>query len=176
MAGEPAPELLTRSVDRVTGEAYWLLTKATLLEDDGRAYAVNIIEDVTESKDAELRQRFLARAGQLLASSLDYEQTLQRVAALAVPWLADWCAVDLPDGRGGIQQVALAHADPAKVALARDLRRRFPPDPDAAIGVPAVLRGGPPELFARDPGRAARAGDRRPRAARERSARSACAR
>jgi GAF domain-containing protein len=145
--GEPAPELLTRSIDKVTGQGYWLLTKATLLHDEGRDYAVNIIEDVTEAKEAELRQRFLAQAGQLLASSLDYEATLQRVAQLAVSWLADWCAVDLPDGQGGIQQVALAHRDPQKVAMAEELRRRYPPDPTTQGGVPGVLRGGPPELF-----------------------------
>ncbi len=128
--GEPGPELLTRSIDKTTGQGYWLLTKASLLEDQGRNYAVNIIEDVTEAKEAELRQRFLAQAGQLLASSLDYATTLQRVADLAVAWLADWCSVELPDAQGGIEQVALAHRDPAKVALAEDLRRRYPPDPD----------------------------------------------
>ncbi len=145
--GEEAPELLTRSVDRVTGRAYWLLTKATALHDRGRAYAVNIIEDVTKAKEAELRQRFLAQAGQLLASSLDYEQTLQRIARLAVPWLADWCAVDMPSEHGEIEQVALAHVDPGKVAMAEEFRRRYPPDPDDPTGVAAVLKGGPPELY-----------------------------
>ena len=109
-------------------------------------------QDVTDAKEAELRQRFLAQAGQLLASSLDYEETLQRVAVLAVPWLADWCAVDLPNEHGGIRQVALAHADPAKVAIAEELRRRYPPDPDAA-GVPGVLRGRPGGALPRDPRR-----------------------
>jgi PAS domain S-box-containing protein len=145
--GEPAPELLTHSVDTVTGRAYWLLTKATALHDRDRTYAVNIMEDVTQAKEAELRQRFLAQAGQLLASSLDYEQTLQRVARLAVPWLADWCAVDLPGEHGEIEQVALAHVDPSKVAMATEFRRRYPPNPDDRTGVPAVLRGGPPELY-----------------------------
>jgi PAS domain S-box-containing protein len=144
---EPAPELLTRSIDKTTGRAFWLLTKASLLTDQGRNLAVNIIEDVTEAKEAEQRQRFLARAGQLLASSLDYEQTLKRVAALAVPWLADWCAVDLPNASGGIDQVALAHVDPDKVAMAEDLRRRYPPDPAATTGVPGVLKGAPAELL-----------------------------
>jgi PAS domain S-box-containing protein len=145
--GESAPELLTRTIDKVTGQGYWLLTKATLLQDQGRDYAVNIIEDVTAPKDAELRQRFLAEAGQLLASSLDYQTTLQRVADLAVARLADWCAVDMPDPQLGIRQVALAHKDPAKVAKAHELRRRFPPDPEAVGGVPGVLRGGPAEHF-----------------------------
>jgi PAS domain S-box-containing protein len=150
--GEPAPEeLLTRTIDKITGRSYWLLTKATLLEDEGRMHAVNIIEDVTDAKESEQRQRFLARAGQLLASSLDYEETLKSVARLAVPWLADWCAVDLPDSGGGIEQVALAHVDPAKVAMAEELRRRYPPDPAATTGVPGVLRGGPAELLSEIP-------------------------
>ena len=86
MQGEDAPSLLTRSIRHDTGEAYWLLTKATLThEADGARLAINIIEDVTDAKDAELRQRFLAEAGQLLASSLDYEQTLERVARMIVP-------------------------------------------------------------------------------------------
>jgi PAS domain S-box-containing protein len=144
---EPAPEMLTRSIDKTSGKAFWLLTKASLLADQGRNFAVNIIEDVTEAKEAEQRQRFLARAGQVLASSLDYEQTLKRVAALAVPWLADWCAVDLPDTNGGIEQVALAHVDPQKIAMAEDLRRRYPPDPTSTTGVPGVLKGAPAELI-----------------------------
>ena len=148
VAGEEGPSLLTRSVRRDTGEALWLLTKATLYTDPtGERLAINIIEDVTEAKDAELRQRFLAEAGQMLASSLDYEQTLERVARMIVPGLADWCGIEMVDEQGESHQVAVAHVDPAKVQLAHDLRRRYPPDPDAPTGVPAILRGGPAELY-----------------------------
>ena len=59
VAGEHAPSLLTRSIERRTGREYWLLTKATLLDDDGKL-AVNIIEDVTDAKMAEHRHRVLA--------------------------------------------------------------------------------------------------------------------
>ncbi len=152
VAGEDAPSLLTYSVRRDTGEAYWLLTKATLYEDaNGEKLAINIIEDVTEAKDAELRQRFLAQTGQLLATSLDYEQTLERVAQLVVPRLADWCGIDMLDEQGEMHQVAVAHVDPAKVEMAHEARRRYPPDPDAPAGVPAILRGGPSELYAEIP-------------------------
>src|SRR3954452_15346109 len=148
MRGEQAPTLLTRSIRRDTGEAFWLLTKATLTrEPSGAPLAINIIEDVTDGKDAELRQRFLAEAGQLLASSLDYEETLERVARMVVPHLADWCGIDMVDERGDIVNVAVAHVDPAKVELAHELRDRYPPDMDAATGVPAILRGGPAELY-----------------------------
>jgi PAS domain S-box-containing protein len=148
MRGEEAPSLLTRSVRHDTGEAFWLLTKATVTsEPSGARLAINIIEDVTDGKDAELRQRFLAEAGQLLAASLDYEETLQRVARMVVPQLADWCGIDMVDERGDVVHVTVAHADPAKVQLAHDLRERYPPDMDAPSGVPAILRGGPAELY-----------------------------
>lgn len=148
VAGEDAPSLLTRSVRRDSGEALWLLTKSTLYTDPGGGrLAINIIEDVTEAKEAELRQRFLAEAGQLLATSLDYEQTLERVARMIVPGLADWCGIEMVDEQGESHQVAVAHVDPDKVQLAHDLRRRYPPDPDAPTGVPAILRGGPAQLY-----------------------------
>jgi PAS domain S-box-containing protein len=148
VAGEDdPPPLLTRSVRRDTGREYWLLTKASLLhDDDGGPMAVNVIEDVTDAKEADLRQRFLDQAGQVLAASLDYELALQRVAELAVPWLADWCAVDLT-GEHGVERVAVAHADRSKLALAEELSRRYPPDPAAESGVPAVLRTGRAEHY-----------------------------
>ena len=141
LAGEESPQLLTRSVHRGTGREYWLLTKATPL-DDGGTLAVNIIEDVTEAKIAERRERFLSEAGALLGSTLDYEQTLQHVAALVVPTLADWCALDLVEPGGGLQRVALAHADPDKRRLANELHDRYPPDLATEEGLAAVLRTG----------------------------------
>ena len=50
LAGRDAPALLTRSVHRASGRVYWLMTKATLLDDGGERMAVNIIEDVTASR------------------------------------------------------------------------------------------------------------------------------
>ena len=149
MAGESPPPLLTQSVYKATGELHWFLTKATQLVDEtGERLAVNVIEDVTEEHESALRERFLAEAGQTLASSLDYEDTLRRVAQLAVPRLADWCAIELPDDRGRLRQVALAHDDPTRVVEGRALRERFPPEPDAALGAPAVIRTGQPQLIA----------------------------
>jgi serine phosphatase RsbU (regulator of sigma subunit) len=110
-----------------------------------------VIEAVTEEQEAALRERVLAEAGQALASSLDYEDTLQRVAQLAVPRLADWCAIELPDERGRLEQVALGHVDPSRIEQARALRDRYPPDPDAPLGTYAVMRSGEPQLVAQIP-------------------------
>jgi len=108
--------------------------------------AVNVLEDVTEVKKAEMTQRFLAQAGELLSSSLETEQTLAAVARLAVPELADWCGVSMPDEHGFLRSVATAHSDPEKVAFARDYDRRFPVRLSAPGGAPQVLRDGRPQV------------------------------
>jgi PAS domain S-box-containing protein len=152
LRGETPPPLLTRSVLRATGELHWFLTKATLLVDaGGEELAVNVIEDVTEEQEAALRVRFLAEAGRALGSSLDLDETLQRVARLVVPRMADWCAVELPDEKGILQQVALAHVDPERVAAGRAMRERWPPQPDAPSSPYEVLRTGAALLVAEVP-------------------------
>lgn len=146
-AGERDVEpMLVRNRVKATGEERWLLNKTTALTNAAGEIVrvVNVIEDVTEAKRAELGQRLLAQASDALAASLDYEATLQRVAEVAVPGFADWCAVDLPDhARGVLQSVAVAHADPEKVALARRMQVRYAASLDAQRGVPAVARGAP---------------------------------
>ena len=88
---------------------------------------------------------FLADAATELASSLDYEVTLNNVARLAVPTFADWCAIDVVDD-GRLRRVAVAHVDPAKARLATELAERYPPDLDAPRGPWHVMRTGRSEL------------------------------
>ncbi len=143
LAGEEPKPLVVRAIDRRTREETWRVTKASGVYDrDGNVkLVVNVIEDITEVKRAEMAQRLLARAGEMLTSSLDYEDTLQQVAELAVPQLADWCAVSMPDGRGFIRSVAVAHIDPAKVAFARSIGERYPSRADGP-GAGEVIRSG----------------------------------
>jgi PAS domain S-box-containing protein len=96
-------------------------------------------------------QRFVALASELLASSLEYEETLANVAKLAVPQFADWCAIDVVEEDGSISRLTVAHVDPDKVRLANELVVKYPPDPDAAYGVPNVIRTRRPELFSEIP-------------------------
>ncbi|MBS1868342.1 MAG: SpoIIE family protein phosphatase [Actinobacteria bacterium] len=143
-AGEhDAAPMLVRNVVKATGEERWLLNKTTALRDEnGRVTGVvNVIEDVTEAKRAEFAQRLLARASDVLASSLDYEATVQRVAEVAVPVLADWCGVDVPGPDGYAKLVALVHRDPQLVALARRMRARYPVPLDRTDGIATVMRG-----------------------------------
>jgi serine phosphatase RsbU (regulator of sigma subunit) len=108
--------------------------------------AINVIEDITDIKRAEQGHRFLSEASRVLAGSLDYQQTLRTVARLAVPAVADWCAVDLAAG-DDIERVAVAHVDPARIELARELQQRYPPDSRTDQGVFSVLRHGRSELY-----------------------------
>ena len=61
---------------------------------------INVFRDITEERDAEARLHFLAEAGTLLSSSLDYEATLADLAGLLVPRIADYCIVDALDEDG----------------------------------------------------------------------------
>jgi PAS domain S-box-containing protein len=149
LRGEPAEPLLIRTVNRQSGQQRWNLLKAApLLDDAGEVEAtIMIIEDVTEQKRAERQGAFLSEVSDLLASSLDHEQTLRNVARLAVPDIADWCAVDLFDRDGGRQPVAVAHVNPDRLKLAEQLRGYEPEqlDPDTGLGL--VFRTGQSLLY-----------------------------
>jgi PAS domain S-box-containing protein len=103
--------------------------------------------DITRRKQTEHDLKFLAEASAELAGLNDYQGTLDRIARLAVPRFADWCAVDMLDDDGAtLRRVAVAHVDPAKVHLAHELHQRFPPDRDAPSGPWNVIRTGRSEL------------------------------
>ena len=128
LRGERPEPIVVRAINRATGEERWQLVKASAVPStSGRGMrAINIIEDVTETKRAEIAQRMLAKAGEELAASLDYESTLKRVAQMAVPNFADWCAVSLLLPDGSFDPVAVAHVDPEKVRMAQELQERYP--------------------------------------------------
>ncbi len=134
---------------RYDGEYRWFITRATSARDDqGRVTRwFGTTTDIHDRKQAELGQRLLAEAGQVLASSLDYQERLTNVTRLAVPGLADWSAVDVLDEKEEIRRVSVFHIDPAKVELAHELQRRYPVDPNAPTGVPQVLRTGQAEFY-----------------------------
>jgi PAS domain S-box-containing protein len=74
-----------------------------------------------------LRERlsFLGEATALLTSSLELERTLERLTELAVPLLADWCAISmLVEETGEIEQVVVAHQDPERRRWAESMRER----------------------------------------------------
>jgi len=104
------------------------------------------VVDVTERVRLELAQHFLSEASAVLASSLDYQTTLERVAQLTVPELADWCTVHMIEEDGAIEQIAVAHIDPAKLEWAYQIRDKYPLNPDDPRGAAYTLRTGQPDF------------------------------
>jgi serine phosphatase RsbU (regulator of sigma subunit) len=155
-SGHPTPEL------EVTGELstdpghrrWWLATYYPLRDEDGGIVGAGaLVREDTERKEAELlaerREReatFLAEASAKLAGSLDYKATLRTAARLAVPALADWCAIDVREDSGRLRRVALAHADRSKEAAAWELTRRYPSGPAGVEGTPKTIRSAAREL------------------------------
>jgi PAS domain S-box-containing protein len=153
LRGEEAEPLMMRFLDRTTGGEQWALLKATGLRNAAGELeaAVTIIEDVTAAKRSALRTEFLARASRVLVASLDYQQTLRNVASLAVPQIADWCAVDLFDEHGGREPVAVAHIDPSKLEMAERLRAFEPQELDPEQGLGRVRSTGESMLYTEIP-------------------------
>ena len=80
-------------------------------------------QDITRRKRGEVSRQFLAEAGSILSSSLDYQLTLQAVAQLAVRGVAEMCIVDVVEPDGTVRRLEVAHTDPTKEALVEELRR-----------------------------------------------------
>jgi serine phosphatase RsbU (regulator of sigma subunit)/PAS domain-containing protein len=145
--------VLDRELTTVGGDGarrHWSASFTPVTDADGSVTGVIVsVVDVTErralhdaEREARVRADFLARAGAILDASLDYEETLAAVAQIAIPEVADWCAVSVLDEAGVLQEVATAHVDDAQLELGREISRRFPPDPASASGTYGVARSG----------------------------------
>ena len=138
LAGGPGGAAI-RAVHSTTGELRWWRPACQPLRegtDEGGAARLLVLEDTTAVKEAEVRMRVLAESGRTLVESLDYEERLASVAHLAIPALADWCAVYLADESLNLGRVVTAHRNPAKQALAERAQSlqgdRLEPESDAA--------------------------------------------
>jgi PAS domain S-box-containing protein len=94
---------------------------------NGRPWRVcGVVTDITERKRAEERSRFLSEASKLLSGSLDRQATLENLAQLAVPWVADWSAIELFESERSPRRISVAHVDPSKRDLVWELQSRNP--------------------------------------------------
>ncbi len=107
---------------------------------------------ISEAHDRERVQRerleFLAAVNDELNNSMNRLEAMRNVSRVAVPRLGDWCSIHVLSSRNSVTpDVEVAHVDPAMVAYARELQQRFPYDPSAEKGVPAVIRTGRTEFY-----------------------------
>jgi PAS domain S-box-containing protein len=130
------------------GRIVWVLLNVSLVHNSQGepVHFIAQIQDITERKQAEeeraqliceqaaravaeaaeQRSTFLAEASAVLASSLDYEATLISLARLAVPYLADVCVIDMMEDEKSLRPLTVAHIDPVKENLARQLQQCSP--------------------------------------------------
>jgi PAS domain S-box-containing protein len=172
MIADKADYVVEHRVIWPDGSVHWLHVRgAVRLDDNGTVIgAVGYSQDVTERKLLELeaavraleaeraaegerlqrvRLEFLTGLDSAVMAAVDHRKLMRDVTAAAVPHLGDWCAVHFLPGPGGAPDVEVAHRDPDKVRWAREILGRFPYDPQALTGVPAVIRTGRLE-FIRD--------------------------
>src|ERR1700680_805443 len=130
------------------GKTYSILCRGSCVRDDSGNILgwTGLNLDLTERSQARERLRFLVDSGRLLSMSLDPSTTLERVANLTVPRIADWCSLDILQENGQLQTVAVMHADPTKVELLREIRG-YPQSDDTTHGLWNVIRTGESELY-----------------------------
>jgi len=116
--GDPA-ELIGVAVDITDRQQAELERAAAIDAEDVARHAVRV---------AQRRMEMLARASTLIDTPLDIDLTLQQIADLAITEMADWCVVDV-QGEGTLQHAAVAHRDPAMVAIAKRIQDLYPSDP-----------------------------------------------
>lgn len=108
---------------------------------------MTFMRDITRRKREQQGALLLSEASRILASTLDYEKTLETIARLAVGELADWCAVDRVQAGGSVRQSVVAHVDEEKIKWAKELNKRYPPDYAGPTGAGHVIRTGQPEIY-----------------------------
>jgi PAS domain S-box-containing protein len=109
-----------------SGQWIWILDRGKVFARDEHGHPIRMAGtelDITERKRAERDQSFLAEVGPVLASSLDYEKTIERVAQLAVRELADLCIVDVVEDGTEVRRLRVASRDPSKASLCDLLTR-----------------------------------------------------
>ncbi len=133
---------------RKDGTVFWAAFTSNVLKTaKGGTQFINALQDITERKQAEERQRFLDEASRILVGSLDYETTLTTIANLVVSRIADWCSVYLIGDNGELQQVALTHVDSEKIKWAKEFQRRSASGPNQNTGVMQVIQSGQATLI-----------------------------
>ncbi len=150
LAGNNIVDIQEESIQtRLQGTRILHTKKIPLYDLNGKAeYLLGVSEDITEKKKTEeemlriikeqaalnereiasARESFLAEASTLLASSLDYHETLALLANLSATVVGDWCTISMINDDGEFERVSGAHSDPKMKGLLTELIKNYPPD------------------------------------------------
>lgn len=101
----------------------------------------------SEMQQNQSRLEFLTEVSTILASPLDYSETLANLANMITPDIADWCAIDEVEENGTIKRIVASHFDPNKIKWAYELAQKYPYDPNASSGLYEVIHNRKPQLY-----------------------------
>jgi PAS domain S-box-containing protein len=141
-----AVELRLRRAD---GIARWFHVAVSPLDSANKRSGgwLAICTDIDDYKRQGQQFAFIAKAGEVLAESLDLQTTLERLLAIIVPEFGDWAAIDLFDEYERLKTVAAIHADPRKIPLVKRLLGRYNHDPEVEPAIAAILRKNRPVIL-----------------------------
>jgi signal transduction histidine kinase len=92
--------------------------------------AASLQQRTNELSASEQRERTLAEVGEIFSGSLDFSSRLEKFTSLVLAHMADWCAVNVLDDQRKLLQLTLAHKNPEKRLLVRELYEHYPPNGD----------------------------------------------
>ncbi len=145
--GEASASAVVRVREKKSGRVWWasVYARPILGTFDKPELSVSVWRDISAERRRQEATRYLSRAAKVLSESLEYGTTMSRLAHVLVPELADWCSVEVLED-GELRNIAVAHVDPAKVELARELQARYPARVGDSSGVASVVETGRSEL------------------------------
>ncbi len=97
---------------RRSGERFPAEASIARVDIDGERTYMVMLRDVSERRDRDERQKLLATAGWVLATSLDVDSTMATIAELPIPLLGEWSLLELLTTDGRILRSAASHVDP----------------------------------------------------------------
>lgn len=109
--------------------------------------ASKIARDITQRVMNEERQKLLESISGKLVTSLDHSVTLQEIARMIVPLLADYCRIVIVDEKRQIKEISVNHKNPAKINLTHELYKNYINDPNTTHGIGKILQTGKSELI-----------------------------
>lgn len=147
---ENPPETVVRVRNKKTNEERWSLIRANPIFDENKKVqmAVSIFKDFTDRRHYEDATKCLDEVSRILISSLDYKQTLQQVAKLVIPRIADWCKISLISEQGDTPWiVANEHVNSEKLKLIEAYRINHPDFFARQLESTNVMRSGESEIY-----------------------------
>lgn len=145
--GEETHDQIFEYVDTAGGRG-WLRVSCVRIEADGALqYVMTTITDVTRRKNRDDKLRFMIESAKMLSLTSDFRERLAEKAKLAVPALADWCAMDILADGERTERIAVVHRDPKMIAFIQEFEKRFPSDPNASGSILNVIKNNKPQFI-----------------------------